>query len=99
MGYLELCRIVDQHEFVHSNLYACQFFNRRRYELVAIDPHHLPGQYRCFNSDDIKWTCRGKIWHTLSGFCKSKFWNHRCQYPCHAAGDRRLWMVWYPVTR
>ena len=26
------------------------------------------------NSNDIKWSCRSKIWNTLSCFCKSKLW-------------------------
>src|SRR5436190_12678898 len=95
MGNLELCSPMDQHESMHSNIYAGQFIDRWRYELVAGHPYYLSWQHHCFNSNDIERACRRKIWYTLPCFCESQFWNEGSQYSCHIESNCCLRMVWH----
>ena len=96
MEHLELCCTLDQHEPLHSNLYAGQFTDRRRYELVAGHPHHFPRQYHCVDTDDTERACRRQIWHSLPCICQSQFWHKRRKYSGHAAGHCCLRLVWHP---
>jgi NCS1 family nucleobase:cation symporter-1 len=81
MGNLELCSALDKHEFMHSHLHACQFTDRRRHELVAGNTYHFFGKYDCTDTDDPEWSCRRKIWNTLSCICKSQLWNKGANIP------------------
>ena len=85
---------MDQHEPLHPYLYAGKFIDRWRNELVAGNSYNFSRKYGCFDSDDIEWTCRGKIWNSISCFCKSKFWNKRSKYSGDAPCHRCLWLVW-----
>ena len=95
MGNMELCSTMDQHESLYSNLHAGEFIDRRRNELVAGDPYHFPRQYYRFDTDDTEWSCRCKIWNSISCFCKGKFWYKGSKYSCHSTSYRCLWLVWY----
>src|SRR5687768_3958898 len=95
MGHMELCCIMDQHEFVYPYIYAGQFTYRWWNELVAGCAYDLYWQYRCVDPNDIERTCRCQIWYPISCFCESKFWNNRCKHSGDTKSHRCMWMVWY----
>src|SRR5574343_1095092 len=95
MGHLELCRIMDQHEFVYSNVYAGQFADWRRNELVAGHPDYIFGKYNCADSDDSERACRREIRYSVSGVCTGQFRNQRGQYSSTASGIGGLRLVWH----
>ena len=95
MGHMELRGSMDQHELVHTYLYACELTDWRRNELVAGYPYDLSWKHDRFDSNDLKWSCRSKIWNSLSCFRKSKLWSKRCQHSRCASCNRCVWLVWY----
>ena len=95
MGHMELRGSMDQHELVHTYLYACELTDWRRNELVAGYPYDLSWKHDRFDSNDLKWSCRCKIWNSLSCFRESKLWSKRCQHSCCASCNRCVWLVWY----
>src|SRR5687768_14488444 len=92
---MELCRSVDQHEFVYSHIYARQFTYRWRYELVAIHSHYFSWQHHCAHSNDLKRQSRREIWYSLPGFCKGKFWRERCKHSSHVKSYSCMRLVWH----
>src|SRR5688572_20460036 len=96
MGNMELCCPMDQYEPLYPYLYAGKFIDQWRYELVAGNTHHFPGQYNCIDPNDIEWSCRREVWYTLPCICKGQLWNKRSKCTCHASCYYGLWMVWYP---
>ncbi len=55
---MELRGTMDKHEPVHTYVYAGQFIDWRRDELVAGYFNDLYWKYHCINPNDIKRTCR-----------------------------------------
>src|SRR5687767_964887 len=93
MEHLELCGLMDQHEPLHSHLYAGQLTDRWRHELVAGDSDYFFRQCDRTHSHDPEWPGRREVRHLFPRFCTRQFWRAGCEHTCHTACDCCLWLV------
>ena len=95
LEYLELCRIMDQYEPVHSNVHAGQLPDRGWHELVAIDLTIFLGNAIVLVPMILNGHAGAKYGIPFPCFCQGQLWHKRRQYSCHTPGDRCLRLVWH----
>src|SRR5450432_373467 len=84
---------MDQHEPLHTYLYAGQLADRWRDELVAGHPDDLPGKYDRVGAHDPEWAGRRKIRHPLPGLRPCQLRSKGREHTGNVTCDRSLRMV------